>query len=168
RIYRECAARLGELGFPGIPRTGLEPWALFGDSTALTAHAYLATDADETQGRELFRRSREHALGVFDRANLQLDYPVAGQVLFSLGAWGLLRQAMSADDAVNLLVLADRFAYNRFIPTLEWERIVPRAEEAAPGRIAEFRARYGDRRPQDLLDAARRAVERIEEAGSSA
>jgi predicted ATPase/DNA-binding SARP family transcriptional activator len=168
RIYRECAARMGELGFPGIPRTGLEPWALFGDSTALTAHAYLATDADETRGRELFRRSREHALGVFDRTNLQLDYPVAGQVLFSLGAWGLLRQAMSADDAVNLLVLADRFAYNRFIPTLEWERIVPRAEEAAPGRIAELQARYGDRRPQDLLDEARRAVARIEDSGSSA
>jgi predicted ATPase/DNA-binding SARP family transcriptional activator len=166
RHYRECAAQMRELGFPGIPRTGLEPWALFGDSTALTAHAYLATGADETHGRELFRRSREHALVVFDPANAQLDYPVAGQLLFSLGAWGLLREATSADDAVNLLVLADRFAYNRFIPTLEWDRIAPRAEEAAPGRVAELQARYRDRRPPDLLDEARRAVERIEESNS--
>jgi len=165
RSYRQCATRMRGLGFPGVPRTGVEPWALFGDSTALTAHAYFATDGDEAHGWELFRLSREHALRVFHRTNPQLDYPVAGQLLFSLGAWGLLQKAMSSDDAVDLLVLADRLAYNRTIPSMEWERIVPRAEEAAPGRIAELQARYRDRRPQDLLDEARRAVERIEDPG---
>jgi predicted ATPase/DNA-binding SARP family transcriptional activator len=167
RVYRECASAMRRLGFPGIPLTGIEPWALFGDSTALTAHAYLATDGDETYGRELYRSCREHALRVFDRANLQLDYPVAGQLLFALGAWGLLREAVSADDAVRLLALADRFAYNRTIPTLAWERIVPRAEEAAPGLIAALQAGYHDLRPPDLLGEARRAVERLEGPGSS-
>jgi predicted ATPase/DNA-binding SARP family transcriptional activator len=161
RIYRECATAMRELGFPGIPLTGLEPWALFGDSTALTAHAYLATDGDEAYGRELFRSCREHALRVFERGNLQLDYPVAGQLLFALGAWALLREATSADDAVRLLVLADRFAYNRTIPTLAWERIAPRAEQAAPGLIAALEGGYRDVRPPDLLAEARRAVERL-------
>ncbi|HET6870708.1 MAG TPA: BTAD domain-containing putative transcriptional regulator [Solirubrobacteraceae bacterium] len=159
-IYRECAAAMRVLHLPGIPRTGVEPWALFGDSTALTAYAYRGTEADETYGRELFRASREHALRVLDRANVGLDYPVAGMVLFGLGAWGLLRDT-SVDDAVRLLVLADSFAYNRTIPTMAWDRIEPRAEAAAPGRIAALRAEYGDRRPPDLLEEARRTVERL-------
>ena len=31
RIYRECAARMREMRLPGVTRTGLEPWVLFGD-----------------------------------------------------------------------------------------------------------------------------------------
>jgi hypothetical protein len=162
RIYRKCAAQMRELGFPGIPRTGLEPWAIFGDSTALAAHAYLAANGDETHGEELFGRCRAHAASFFDPENAHLDYPVAGMLLFGLGAWGLLRRAMSVEDAVRLLMLADRFAYNQMIPTLAWGRIAPRIEEAAPGQIAELRAQYRDHRPPDLLQEARRAVERVE------
>jgi predicted ATPase/DNA-binding SARP family transcriptional activator len=161
RIYRECASAMRALQLPGIPRTGLEPWALFGDSTALTAHAHYATGGDEAHGRELFGICREHALRVLDSANVRLDYPVAGMLLFGLGAWTLLRASSTVDDAVRLLVLADRFAYNQTIPTLAWERIEPDAEGAAPGRIAALRAEYGDRRPPDLLEEARRTVEQL-------
>ncbi len=159
RIYRACAAEMRALELPGIPRTGLEPWALFGDSTALTAHAYLSSDGDEMFGRELFGTCRQHALRALDRANFRLDYPVAGMVLFGLGVWGLLRSAMSPDEAVRLLAFADRFAYNRTIPTMSWERIAPRADTAVPGGIADLRAVYAARRPPDLLEEARRAVE---------
>ncbi|HET7051614.1 MAG TPA: BTAD domain-containing putative transcriptional regulator [Solirubrobacteraceae bacterium] len=159
RLYRESAASMRELQLPGIPRTGLEPWSLFGDSTALTAHAYLASDTDAAHGRELFCSCRDHALRTLDRGNALLDYPVAGMVMFALGAWGLLRRAMPADHALRLLVLADRFAYNRSIPTMAWERIIPHAEESIPGRIAALSAEYGDDRPPDLLVQARRAVE---------
>ena len=148
-----------ELQLPGIPRTGLEPWALFGDATALTAHAYFAPDGDLVHGGELYCHCRKHALRTLDPGNMRLDYPVAGMGLFGLGVWGLLRQTMPVDDALRLLALADRFAYNRTIPTMAWERIVPRAEEAAPGRIAALSADYGDDRPPDLLMQARRAVE---------
>jgi predicted ATPase/DNA-binding SARP family transcriptional activator len=161
RIYRDCAVTMRALQLPGIPRTGLEPWALFGDATALAAHAYGTSEADEDGGRELVRACREHALRALDPANLQLDYPVAGMVLFGLGAWGLLRHATSVDDAVRLLVLADRFGYNRTIPTMAWDRIAPHAEEAAPGRIGALRAEYRDRRPADLLEEARRVIERL-------
>jgi tetratricopeptide (TPR) repeat protein len=180
-------ASLGELEFPGVSKTGLEPWVLFGASLALAAHAYYATGAEETRGWEMFRRCREVAMKVLSTADFSLDYPVVGQLLFALGTWALLRRAVPvaggrppgtpagptgggrpamtsavpAPDAVRLLVLADRFAYNRAIPTLRWERIAATAEELAPGRIAEFQAAYADRRPADLLDEACRAVERL-------
>jgi hypothetical protein len=161
RIYRQCAARMRALELPGIPRTGLEPWALFGDAAALTAHAHHGTDGDAAQGLELFRSCRDHALRVLDRTNVRLDYPVAGMVLFGLGAWSLLRQASSADQAIRLLVLADAFAYNRTIPTMAWERVEARAEEAEPGGIAELRSKYDGRRPPDLVEEARRAIETL-------
>jgi predicted ATPase/DNA-binding SARP family transcriptional activator len=174
-LYRDCMARMQEIAFPGVPNTGLEPWALFGASTVLAAHAHYATDTDEADtdeadtdqadtdeaaGTVLFRACRADALRVLAAPPADLDYPVAGMVLFALGAWGLLRRAAPAEDAIRLLVLADRFAYNRSIPALFWDRVAPAAEEAAPGRIAEFQAQYAGR-PADLLSQARRAVENL-------
>jgi predicted ATPase/DNA-binding SARP family transcriptional activator len=161
RACRESAEAMRALRFPGIPQTGLEPWVLFGEATALTAHAHHATGADEAHGLKLFRSCRERALRYLDPADRQLDIPVAGMVLFGLGAWGLLRGGAPVDAAVRLLALAERFAYNRTIPTMAWDRIAPRAEERAPGRIAAWQASYGDRRPRDLLDEARALVEQI-------
>jgi predicted ATPase/DNA-binding SARP family transcriptional activator len=159
--YRDCAARMRELEFPGVSRTGVEPWALFGASISLAAHAYYATEVDEAYARGLFRACRDDTLRALGPATGELDYPVAGLLLFALGAWSLLRQAAPADDAIRLLVLARRFAYSRPIPTLFWERIAPIAEAAAPGRIAEFEAEFASRRPAELLDEVRRAVERL-------
>jgi hypothetical protein len=162
RLYRECAAHMGELRIPGIEPTGMEPWAVFGESTALTAHAHHAATADdEEHGRALMRACRQRALRVLDAGNAHLDFPVAGLSLFALGGWGLLRDATPVDEAVELLVIADRFAYNRAIPTMAWERIAPCAEERAPGRIAALRARDGDRGTRELLGAARSVVERL-------
>ena len=161
RLYRECATHMRELEIPGIPRTGGEPWTLFGVSTALTAHAHYATGSDEAHGRALFAACRADALKALEAADPHLDYPVTGQVLFALGAWGLLRQAISTDNATALLGLADRFAYNRIIPTLAWERVAPRAEDSAPGRLAALHAQYAERHPRELLDEARALVEQI-------
>ena len=41
-------ARLRELEFPGVPKTELEPWVMFGTSLALAAHAYYATRGPRT------------------------------------------------------------------------------------------------------------------------
>jgi predicted ATPase/DNA-binding SARP family transcriptional activator len=159
--YREAMVTMRQLAFPGVPRTGLEPWALFGTSLALAAHGRYATQADEAHGDVLFLVCRADALRLLAARERDLDYPVAGQLLFALGAWGLLRQALPADDAIRLLVLAVRFAYSQTIPTLIWERITPAAEKAAPGSMAGFQAQYAGRRPADLLPEACRAVERI-------
>ncbi len=160
-LHRQSADRMRELSFPGLPRTGLEPWSLVGTSMALAAHAQYATEAEQAMGQELFRRCREDTLKVLGAHEPDLDYPVAGQLLFALGAWCLLRRAAPADDAVRLLVLADRFAYNRQTPTMMWERIAPAAEEAAPGRIAEFQAQHAGRRPAELAGEACRVIERL-------
>jgi predicted ATPase/DNA-binding SARP family transcriptional activator len=162
RIYRECAIRMGELRLPGIASTGMEPWAVFGEATALTAFAHHAATADdEDHGRALMRACRERALHLLEPGGAQLDFPLAGLALFGLGAWGLLHDATPAEAAVELLVLADRFAYTRMIPTMAWERIALRAEDRAPGRIAALRARHGDRASRELLGAARSVVEQL-------
>jgi hypothetical protein len=144
-----------------VALTGLEPWALFGASMALAAHAHYAAGADETVGAALFRSCRADALRLLAAPPADLDYPVAGLLLFALGTWGLLRLAAPPDDAIRLLVLADRFAYNHATPVLFWDRIAAPAEASAPGRIAEFQASYAGRRPADLLTQARRAVEEL-------
>jgi predicted ATPase len=162
RIYREGAAWMREVGFPGITSTGREPWVLFGVAMALSAHAQHATGDDEAHGRALFSTCREGALNVLTPENAQLDYPAAGLLLFALGAWSLLRKAAPAEDALRLLALADRFAYSRVVPSMMWDRITPAAEEAAPGLLAELQAGYRDRRPPDLLTEAWQAAERLE------
>jgi predicted ATPase/DNA-binding SARP family transcriptional activator len=160
-LHRDCMAAMRDLAFPGVVKTGLEPWALFGTSVALAAHAHYASDAEEAHGQAMFRRCREDVLTVLGTADADLDHPVVGLLLFALGTWGLLRRVAPADDAIELLVLAERFAYNQSIPTLMWERIAPAAEHAAAGRIAEIRARYSEDRSADLLTQARRAVEQL-------
>jgi predicted ATPase/DNA-binding SARP family transcriptional activator len=171
RVHREAAAHMRAMRLPGVALTGLEPWVLFGDSAALSAHARYATGDDEAHGRALFLACRENALRGFGAPGPQLDYPAAGQLLFGLGAWALLRRAVSGEPvsdepvsdevALRLLALADRFAYNRSMPTMMWERIVPAAEESAPGQLAVFQAKYAGRQPADLLTEACRLAERL-------
>ena len=161
RIYRDSAAHLRTLEFPGIARTGLEPWALFGESTALAAHAYHADASDEAHGAALLRSCRERATQAFKSTDPHLDFPVTGMVLFALGTWALLRDAAPGDDALRLLALADRFAYNRAIPTMSWERATAQAEAALPGHLAALVDEYRDRRPPDILEEAGRAVAQL-------
>ena len=160
-MYRESAVRMREIQLPGVTRTGREPWVLFGEAMALSAHARYAAGEDVAHGEALFRVCRPGALRVMTPDNPHLDYPASGLVLFALGAWSLLRRAAPAEDALRLLALADRFAYNRMIPTMRWERITPAAEEAAPGLLARLRAEYLDCPQPGLLTQARLAVERL-------
>jgi hypothetical protein len=128
---------------------------------ALSAHAWYAGGEDEAHGRALFSACRTGVLRAASPANHRLDYPATGLLLFALGAWGLLREAAAAPEALRLLALANRFAYNRTIPTMAWERILRPAEEAQPGALAGFQAEYAGRRPPDLLGEARQLAERL-------
>jgi len=162
RAYRECTAMMRTLELPGISRTGMEPWALFGDAMALSAHArYAADDDDVARGEALFRVCRTSMPRALTPDNPHIDLPASGMVLFALGAWSLLRGAGPAEDALRVLALADRFAYNRTVPTMRWERITPAAEEAAPGLLARLQAEYLHCQQPDLLTQARLAVERL-------
>jgi predicted ATPase len=160
-LYRESTVRMREIQLPGVTRTGREPWVLFGEAMALSAHARYAAGDDVAAGEALFRVCRTGALRVLTPDNPHLDYPASGLVLFALGAWSLLRRAAPAEDALRLLALADRFAYNRMIPTMRWERITPAAEEAVPGLLARLQAEYLDCPQPGLLTQARLAMERL-------
>ena len=161
-LHRECVEAMRALEFPGIARTGLEPWVLVGEATALAAHArHAGTDADLAAGRALCARTREHAISALNAGNVHLDYPVAGMLAFGLGAWAHMRDGAPAEAAARLLVLADCFAYNRTMPSMNWDRIAAGLEADTPGLLGRLRAAYGERRPDDLLDEARRVVEQL-------
>ena len=162
RIYRECAARMRELGFPGIPRTGLEPWALFGDSTALTAHAYLATGDDVAHGRELFRRT---AASTASRSSTERT---CTSITRSPGRccsrWGRgvccagRRRSTTPCGCSRSPTGSPTTARSR-----RWRGIgLPRApRRLPPAGSRELQAEYDDSRPPDLLEEARRVVERL-------
>ncbi len=161
-LYRESTARMREIDWPGLVRNGREPWALFGESMALAAHAYYAADgADQAHGQALFSVVRDGSLNVFSVEDAHLDHPAAGLLLFALGAWCLLRGTAPAQDALPLLALADRFAYSQANPTMRWERILPAASQAAPGLLASLQAGYRDWPRLALQAEAWQAVRRL-------
>jgi predicted ATPase/DNA-binding SARP family transcriptional activator len=174
RIHREAAARMRMIRIPEVAMTGLEPWVLFGDSIALGAHACYASGDDEAHGRALFLACRDSAVRLLRAPAPGLDHPAAGQVLFALGAWALLRrpgrgpggEGAPAEDALvevalRLLALASRFGYHRMMPTMAWDQLIPAAERAAPGQLDEFLAEYADRQPAGLVAEARRLAEQL-------
>jgi hypothetical protein len=170
RIHRECAVQMRAVRIPGVAPSQMQPWTLAGDAMALSAHAHYAAGDDEAHGRELLRACKDHAARVFGGPVTYFDFPAAGLLLFALGAWGLLRGAAPDADPppedaaglpLRLLALADRFRYNRGIPTMMWARIVPAAEKTAPGRLARLQADYKGREPADLLTEAGRLAARV-------
>ncbi|MER7128623.1 ATP-binding protein [Streptosporangium saharense] len=143
----------------GFPLTGTEPWVIIAVGFALTAHAYHAGPADLRYGEELFATWSILLCGeTLSPGNPYLDYPVIGTMLFALGTWGLVRDALPADEAVRLLVLAEHFSYNRMMSSMAFERIEPYAERAAPGLLSAIRAEYGDRRGPELLGEVKKTL----------
>lgn len=154
--YRTSVERVRALQFPGMPLTGLEPWVLVTESTALAAYAY-AGRVDEYSLR-LTRGCLERLRAVLDPGFAHLDLPVCGLALFGLGAWGALQEQWPVKVSARLLVLAERFAYNRTVPTMAWERISARMEEIAPGLLEATAAEYGERAGPQVLEEARAFV----------
>ena len=75
-----------------------------------------------------------------------------GSVLFALAVWELAADPdpVRAARAVRLLVYADRFGYNRQLPSLAWAPGLAMAEAVLPGREAEFRASIEGRNAPEL------------------
>ncbi|MFG2071660.1 BTAD domain-containing putative transcriptional regulator [Nonomuraea maritima] len=157
--YRLAVQRARDLRRHGAPGADSWPWTIAAESAALTVHAYHASQEEVGYGEELFATVRGGDL--LAAKSPFLDHPLCGSVIFALGVWGLLRDAMAPRDAIRLLVLAERFSYHSFTPSMAFERIEPHAERAAPGTVAAVRAEYGDRRGSDLLDEARSLVEQV-------
>jgi tetratricopeptide (TPR) repeat protein len=158
RLYRVAGRELDGIRLPGMDMNGLEPWSLFGDSAGTTAYAFHGAGDD---GVDLYDKLLAKAPAVLNADRPRMDYPVAGMVLHGLGTWGLLKEAMDAELAIRLLVLAELFAYPRFTVTMDPARTSDEAERVAPGLAARLREEYGERHGPDLLPEARAVVERI-------
>jgi hypothetical protein len=160
--YRDAVERVRGPYFPGVESTGLEPWVLFGEAAALTAYAHVAASAaDVAYGEQLRGTLGERLVRSLGPDNPHVDFPVAGSALFAVGSWDLLRGGTSPEDAVRLLVLADRFGYNRTAPTMAWDRVVPACERRAPGLLAALLEEHADRRGPELLGEAGKLVESL-------
>ena len=120
--------------------------------------------ADDAHGRGAVRAPAASArCGCSTRRTRTSTTRSPGWCCSRLGAWGLLRRRGAAPTTRSrLLALADRFAYNRMIPTMAWERIAPArrgsARRAGSPRCA---AEYGDRRAAGPARRGPAAVERL-------
>ena len=128
---------------------GFEPWTLYAEAAAVAAHVRHGR-RDEVEGM------RATMLGkipeIIDGAIGFLDYPVFGSILFALAEWELADQPdpERAAVAVRLLVLADRFGYNRQLPSLAWAPAQEMAEAALPGELERVRSELADRTAPEL------------------
>ena len=150
--FRRAVDAARDVQFPGGGMGDHAPWVVVAEATALAAFARLA---DGDNGRDLYDVQCDRARVVLDGDRPFLDFPVAGMLVFGIGAWALLRGTMPPRDALNLIAIADRFAYHRLAPSLRWERIVEDAERIAPGVLTDVESELGDRRGRQLLDTAR-------------
>lgn len=157
--YRVGIAELGRRTLPGptLP-AGFSPWLLYPSAAALCAHIRTGERSSGAELRDSLVIGAGHALDV--EAPF-LDYPVAGSVVFALGLWELTREEGPGDHGVALLAAAERFAYNRMLPSLDWGYAEQRAEELAPGTLAAARAALGERRPHEIRADVRRLVDHL-------
>ena len=90
------------------------------------------------------------------------DLPLNGVLLVALASW-VLRHGPEEqhDDAVRLLAVAHRWAYNRSIPVMAWGPMVDLADTALPGRVGRLVEELADRPGSELVPDAAATVERL-------
>ncbi|KQW43119.1 hypothetical protein ASC77_22820 [Nocardioides sp. Root1257] len=148
--YRDAAVTLSSRSFPGLETMlGFEPWTLYAEAAAIAAHVHHG-HREEVEG--LHRDLLEKSPKILDGAIGFLDFPVFGSILFALALWELSDEPepARAERAVRLLVYADRFGYNRQLPSLAWAPGLAMAEAALPGGEARFRASIEGRNAPEL------------------
>ncbi|MDF1603866.1 BTAD domain-containing putative transcriptional regulator [Nocardioides sp. YIM 152315] len=151
RGYRDAVTTLSARAFPGLETMiGFEPWTMYAEAAALTAHVrHGRAEAVAGMHRDLLGKTRK----ILDDVGIGfLDYPVVGSVLFALAVRELSDRPgpERAALAVRLLVLADRFGYNRQLPSLAWAPGLALAEAALPGEEARVRAGLDGRSAPEL------------------
>jgi predicted ATPase/tetratricopeptide (TPR) repeat protein len=157
RGYREAVVTLSSRSFPAFPNSeGFEPWVLYPTAAAVAAHVRHDRTADaEGLRRDLLQKAPVVLGGQVGF----LDYPAFGSVLYALAYWelGAAREGEPerAVLGVHLLVYADRFGYNRQLPSLAWAPAAELAEVVAPGEEARFRATLDGRSAPELRDEVR-------------
>ena len=159
-LYRAAVDELKAIRFPGMgDATGLEPWALFGESLGVTALAvHGTTPEDLADGRALYLALLAKSDLVLDPNRPFMDYPVAGLVLHGLGAWGLLRERCRPTPPCCCSCWPSGSATPGSRPRCGPSAPTAAAEARAPGLAARLRADFAGRTAPSLLPEARAAI----------
>jgi tetratricopeptide (TPR) repeat protein len=131
--YTEALALLRKqaVGLPTMP-DGLEPWLVLPQAAVVASHARHGLRAQD-QRDDLLSRVRDlTARGGFT------DVPVLGCTLLALGMWELAFGDRDAGAA--LLGYAERYAFSRMLPSLDWAWATSLAQPAdiPPGAPAQL------------------------------
>lgn len=133
--YATALVSIRERGMPGsgIPPAAFAPWVMFTQSALVAAFVRHGRRAQSDRD-ELLGSTRTVAAG-----NGLVDVPVLGSALFALAVWELTFADRAAGAA--LLAYADRFAFNRMLPSLDWAWATSLAQPAdiGPGDPAQLR-----------------------------
>ena len=131
---------------------GATPWLLLAAAGSLVARVHHEPPGPSPRADELRTLLVERTgIGGSGRLVFQ-DFPLNGVLLVALGAHALRFGPASHHDAgIRLLAAAQRWAYNRSLPTLAWPRLVDLADRARPGRLDELTAAYAGRPAADLV-----------------
>ena len=148
---------------PGVGDSGTTPWLMLAAAAALVARARHGRADPDGRADEL----RDMVIGSI-RATPEgelwfTDLPLNGVLLVGLAAWGLrYGEPHERDDSCRLLVIAQRWAYNRSVPVMAWDPMRALAESVQPGTVDALLAEYADRPGPALLPDAAEALERLQ------
>jgi predicted ATPase/DNA-binding SARP family transcriptional activator len=167
RLFDDAVA---SVAVDGLDFGGLSPWVLIAASGSLVARVrYGSTAADERRAlemRELLLTEGTDESSSFGQPFQ--DFPLTGVLLAAVGAWALrYGTAEQHADGVRLLVIAERWAYNRSFPVMAWSPLAELAEETCAGLLGEVSAEYADRPPADLVEEAKAVLDRVAPAVTS-
>lgn len=132
--YAAAVAGIRDRGMPGIRMpAAYAPWVMFAQAALVAAFVRHGRPAREDRD-ELLR----NAIAILGSDGF-LDVPVLGSALFALAVWELTLGDHHAGAA--LLGYAERFAFNRMLPSLDWSWATSLAQpaEPAPGDPAQLR-----------------------------
>jgi tetratricopeptide (TPR) repeat protein len=153
--YRRCIEISHSRRMDSFSDATLGPWTLYAESSALFASVIYGR---REEARDLADVLRAKAGQVLSEPLGRIDYPVTGCVLLALGAWDLTGEPADPEPAIRALALAQRFAYQRILPTMGWANVERLAESHAPGLLPSLVTSYDDRLPAQLHEEAVRAV----------
>ena len=151
-------------GIPNSLDPEMSPWTLLSEGAVLAAFAW---HGPAETGEVLVRRVADLALRALDPKSSHHDFPVLGAMLFSIAAWGLLQGHKQPADVSQLLALADRFSYNRFLPSLAWDPVTSRLGQDTLHLLVHSCAALADTPRTELLHTAQQAIRTITSVGNS-
>jgi predicted ATPase/tetratricopeptide (TPR) repeat protein len=127
--------------------TALAPWVMVAQAAVVSAFVRHDRPAEDLR-TDLLGNARETL-----EVNGFVDVPVLGCALFALGVWEI--RFGDSPSGATLLAYADRFAYSRMVPSLDWSWATSLAQ---PAQIP-----AGD--PAELREPVRALLSRLRDRG---